>query len=198
MRINIKSFKCYNVIDTCSIWHLLSSERLYGMAKTNGCYFSCTKYVLYECLHKPRSSFKEEERRLIEKFNKELDKFYSPSFSISIDDLQSIMNLEQRKSLSKGELSSIVFAKKIGQAFITDDQRARKLAESYLEPEYTQTIPHLFGWLSYIQKILDNDKAIIIQEHEYNGGTLTKFFDEVFNKARELILMENHASPKNA
>jgi hypothetical protein len=191
MRINIKSFKPLNVIDTCSIWHLLSSDRLYSTAKTNGCYFSCTKYVVYECLYKPRTVFKEADNRLQSKLQKEISKSLFPSYSISVDDLQSIMNLEQRKSLSKGELSSIVFAQKTQQAFLTDDQGARKLSEFYIGLDNTQTIPQLFGWLSCIGKILDNDKSVIILEHENNGGQLRIVFDEVFNKARELILIEN-------
>ena len=191
MRINIKSFILYNTIDTCSVWHLLSSDRLYNIAKTNGCYFSCTSYVLYECLYKPRKVFKEADVRLIDKFKKKQKDFYSQSYSISIDDLQSIVTLEQRRALSKGELSSIVFAKKTRQAFLTDDQAARKLSESFLGCDHTQTTPHLFGWLSYTQKILDNEKSVIIQEHEANGGKLSKYFEEVFNRAREFILTEH-------
>ena len=194
MKINIKSFNLYNIIDTCSVWHLLSSDMLYNISKVNGCYFSCTKYVFYECLYRSRSFFKEEDKRLKDKFQKELNKFHLPSYSISIDDLQSIMNLEQRKRLSKGELSSIVFAKKTRQAFLSDDQGARKLSEFYLGLDNTQTVPHLFGWLSYIKQISDNDKYTIIKEHEYNGGKLTKFFDEVFLKAKEFILIETYPS----
>jgi predicted nucleic acid-binding protein len=163
------------------------------MAKTNGCFFSCTNYVLYECLYKPRKVIKETDRRLKNKLEKKLGEFYSQSYSISIDDLQSIAVLEKRKALSKGELSSIVFAKKTNQAFLTDDQAARKLSEFHLESGYTQTIPHLLGWLSYNQKILDNDKDNIIQEHEFNDGELKKYFEEAFNKAREFILMEKYA-----
>ena len=93
MRINIKSFILYNIIDTCSIWNLLSSDNLYNIALTNGSYFSCTEYVLYECLYKPRSYRKEEDERLKEKLKIESSKFHAPSFSISIDDLQSITYL---------------------------------------------------------------------------------------------------------
>jgi predicted nucleic acid-binding protein len=175
MRIDIKSFKQLNVIDTCSVWHLLSSDRLYNTARINGCYFSCTKYVVYECLYKPRTALKATDNKLQNKLQKEMVKDLFPSYSISIDDLQSIMSLEQRKSLSKGELSSIVFAQKTRQAFLTDDQGARKLSEFYIGLENTQTIPQLFGWLSYIGKILDSDKSIIIQEHENNGGQLKNF-----------------------
>jgi predicted nucleic acid-binding protein len=148
---------------------------------------------VYECLYKPRTVFKEVNNRLQDKLRKEMTKNLFPSYSISIDDLQSIMNLEQRKSLSKGELSSIVFAQKTRQAFLTDDQGARKLSESYIGLDNTQTIPQLFGWLSYIGKILDNDKSVIILEHENNGGQLRKYFDEVFGRARELILIENNS-----
>jgi predicted nucleic acid-binding protein len=192
MRINIKSFKKLNVIDTCSVWHLLSSDKLFGMAITEKCYFSCTKYVQYECLYKPRKVRKPEDDRLREKLQNEMDKSRFNTFSISIDDLQSIMNLEQRKALSKGELSSIVFAQKTRQAFLTDDKRARRLSEYFIGLENTQTIPHLFGWLSYIRKILDTDKSIIIQEHEYNGGQLRRYFEEVFSEAQKLLSIENY------
>lgn len=194
MRIDIRSFKQLNIIDTCSVWNLLSSDKLYNMATIVGCYFSCTRYVIYECLYKSRTVHKETDDKLRNKFSKQVDKFSSPSYSIGIDDLQSIMNLEQRKALSKGELSSIVFAQKTRQAFLTDDQKARKLSEFYIGAKNTQTIPHLFGWLSYTGKILDSDKIEIIREHENNGGQLSKFFDEVFNKAKELILSERYSS----
>jgi predicted nucleic acid-binding protein len=164
------------------------------MAKTNRCFFSCTKYVAYECLYKPRTVPKDNDKRLRDKLQKEIENGFFPSYSISIDDLQMIMNLEQRKALSKGELSSIVFAQKTRQAFLTDDQKARKLSEFHIGLENTQTIPHLFGWLSYTGKILDNDKVKIVQEHENNGGQLSKFFDDVFLKALELIQIEKSQS----
>jgi predicted nucleic acid-binding protein len=194
MRINIKVFNKLNVIDTCSVWHLLSSDKLYNMAIVEKCYFSFTKYVQYECLHKPRTISKPEDERLREKLQKEIDKSSFQAYSISVDDLQSIMNLEERKALSKGELSSIVFAQKTRQAFLTDDQGARKLSGFYIGAENTQTIPHLFGWLSYIKKILDNEKSSIIQEHEDNGGKLSRYFEEVFIEAQRLLLMENNQS----
>jgi predicted nucleic acid-binding protein len=137
------------------------------------------------------------DRRLQDKLQKEIENSFFPSYSISIDDLQTIMNLEQRKALSKGELSSIVFAQKTRQAFLTDDQRARKLSEFHMGLENTQTIPHLFGWLSYTGKILDNDKEKIIREHESNGGILGEFFDAVFLKALELIQTERFQSAKD-
>jgi predicted nucleic acid-binding protein len=162
------------------------------MAKAEKCYFSCTKYVVYECLGKPRKDIKNADVKLKNKLQKEITNGLFPSYSISIDDLQMVMNLEQRKALSNGELSSIVFAHKTRQAFLTDDQGARKLSEFYIGLESTQTIPHLFGWLSYIGKILDNDKTVIIQEHEENGGRLSIYFEEVFLKALELIQIEKY------
>jgi predicted nucleic acid-binding protein len=160
------------------------------MAITNRCYFSCTKYVLYECLYKPRTIIKEADNRLKSKLQGEIGKGLFQSYSISIEDLQNLEILERRKSLSKGELSSIVFAQKTRQAFLTDDHGARKLSESYIGPKNTQTIPHLFGWLAYSGLITDSDKIVIIQEHENNGGQLSKFFNEVFNRALELNLAE--------
>jgi hypothetical protein len=78
-----------------------------------------------------------------------MDNSLFPAYPISIDDLQSIMNLEQRKSFSKGELSSIVFAQKTRQAFLADGQEARKLSESYIGLGNTQTTPsYLDGYLT--------------------------------------------------
>jgi predicted nucleic acid-binding protein len=145
-------------------------------------------------LYKPRTVTKDADNRLKNKLQGEISKGLFQSYSISIEDLQNIEILEKRKSLSKGELSSIVFAQKTRQAFLTDDQGARKLSESYIGLKNTQTIPHLFGWLAYSKIILDSDKIAIIQEHEQNGGQLSKFFNEVFNRVLELNLVEGSIS----
>ena len=58
---------------------------------------------------------------------KEISQKRFTAYNITIDDLQEIDVLNSRKKLGKGELSSIVFAKKTRQAFLTDNTRARKL-----------------------------------------------------------------------
>jgi hypothetical protein len=102
---------------------------------------------------------------------------------LDVADLQNMALLEQRKKLGKGELSSIAFAMKTGLAFLTDDQKARKLAEGVLDKRLVQTTPHLFGWLFFRAYLLDTDKALIIKEHEAAAGTLTPYFDSMYNES---------------
>jgi predicted nucleic acid-binding protein len=68
---------------------------------------------------------------------------------IDLEDLQEVEILAQRRNLSKGELSAIAFARRTGQAILTDDQKARRLAETALASQYAQTVPHLAAWLLY-------------------------------------------------
>jgi hypothetical protein len=82
----------------------------------------------------------------------------------------------------------MVFAKRIGKAFLTDDQAARKLACQCLQVEMIQTTTHLFGWLFYIGLLSDSDKDAIIIEHESFKGNLRKFFDQIYIRALEYKL----------
>ncbi len=70
-------------------------------------------------------------------------------YNLELEDLQEVAILEKRKRLGKGELASIVFAKKTNQAFLTDDQGARKLASEVMNTRLVQTTPHLLGWLFF-------------------------------------------------
>lgn len=110
------------------------------------------------------------------------------NYHISIEDLQDIEILQKRKNLSKGELSSIVFAKKTRQALLTDDQGARKLAEQVMDKKSVQTTPHLFGWLFYADFLRDGDKDRIIKEHKDFKRPLAKYFSEMYVKALEFKL----------
>lgn len=49
--------------------------------------------------------------------------------------------------LGRGELSSIALCKKIGEVFLKDDQKARRIGGSILGNDKIQTIPHITGWL---------------------------------------------------
>ncbi len=147
MAVNPSCFHKYNVIDTCSIWNIICSSPFYSATLIANCEFICTGFVFYECLVKKRANESNSDNVLQGILTKEIDKGKFPIHHISIEDLQEIEILENRKKLSKGELSSIVFAKKIRQAFLTDDQGARKLAETILDKKMVQTTPQLFGWL---------------------------------------------------
>jgi len=188
MAVNPSAFHKYNVIDTCSIWNILSSARLYSASLASKCEFICTGFVHYGCIVKTRSCKIDSDIKLQKILTKEIEKGRFPIHHISIEDLQDIEALENRKRLSKGELSSIVFAKKIRQAFLTDDQGARKLAEMILKNNLVQTTPQLFGWLFFTGQLTDGDKDIIIDNHKECNRPLSRYFNEMYLKALELRL----------
>ena len=195
-RLDPSKFKPYNVVDSCSIWNILSSMILYKAAISDsaGCLFCCTSFVNYECLIKPRSNITQQEEQLKKRLISEKSKGKQFSdFHLSVEDLQDVEVLEKRKNLGKGELSSIVFAKKTNQPFLTDDKGARKLAEGLLESGQVQTTPHLCGWLFYTNILSDSDKNKIINEHSSfrttTRGNLTPFFESMYQKAFEYQLM---------
>jgi len=197
-QLNPAFFNQYNVADSCSIWNILSSKTLYSAAltATPKCYFSCTDFVYYELLIRPRKNESTPEKELRQLLINERNKgLQFQSYSLSIEDLQDVEVLENRKRVGKGELSSIIFAKKTRQAFMTDDKKARNLAETYLEKRMVQTTPHLFGWLIYSGFLVDSDKNKIIKEHSIfrttNWGNLTKFFETMYEKALTHRLMSS-------
>jgi hypothetical protein len=188
MPVDPRHFNIINVIDTCSIWNILSSKILYSTSLAANCHFCCTGFVNYECLHKPRKKMSDQDKELRYRLKQAKIKKQFQTFHISINDLNDLEILNKRKKLSKGELSSMVFAKRIGKAFMTDDQAARKLACQCLQVEMIQTTPHLFGWLLYIGLLSDSDKDAIITEHESFKGNLTKYFDQIYIRALEYKL----------
>lgn len=195
MVIDIRNFNLLNVIDTCSIWNILSSKILYQASRNAKCNFCCTGFVIYECLYKPRTNQSQAKLELQERLLKEQKSGIFKSHHIDIEDLQEIEILEKRKHLSKGELSSIVFAKRTRQSFLTDDQGARILAANVLESSMVQTIPHLFGWLYYTDHLGDSDKDKIIKEHEsYENRPLTIHLNKAYTMALEAKLADRCAS----
>lgn len=183
MAIDPSQFHTLNVADTCSIWNVLSSLRLYAAACEANCSFCCTEFVIYECLYKRRSNDVPEEQELMRRLRRENEQKRIVAYSLDIADLQAVAVLENRRRLSKGELSSIAFAQKTGQAFLTDDKKARKLSESVLPQRMTQTTPHLFGWLIFTSRLTDSDKDLVIGQHEDHGRPLRKFFEEMYFEA---------------
>jgi len=190
MVIDITKFNKLNVIDTCSIWNMLSSSILYDAVKRRECNFTCTQFVIYECLYKKRNQTYDHDKELMKRLKDELKNNAIAQYQISIEDLQNVEILENRMKLSKGELSSIVFAKKTRQAFLTDDQAARKLAyHIIIDNSMVQTIPHLLGWIVYLGEINDMSFEKIVSEHKSFNRPLEKYFREVFYKALELRLV---------
>jgi hypothetical protein len=109
---------------------------------------------------------------------------------VELADLLEIGFLENRNRLSRGEITSIAFAKETQQAFLTDDQRARKLASQIMDPSLVQTTPQLFGWLYFTNLLFDSDKAAIISEHQAFRRPLAPHFEAMYAKALEYRLRE--------
>jgi hypothetical protein len=196
MELDPSHFYPLNVVDTCAVWHLLSSKKLYETALAVGCMFSCTAFVAYECLTKPRTkkatpaqevAQKELQRRL----QREQEHGRFTCYHLDLDELLDVEIMEKRKNLGKGELSSIAFAKRTRQAFHTDDQKARKLASHVMETGRVQTTPHLWGWLYFTQALGDADKDDIISEHEHFEGPLRSHFEIMYMRALQYRLRAN-------
>lgn len=192
MNFDLTKFYLLNVIDSCSVWNILSSPIIYQSSIGAGCYFAITNYVSYECLYKRRKEKNDE--ATIAKLEKGIATQRFTSCNITIDDLQEIKILENRKNLGKGELSSIVFAKKTKQAFLTDDKKARALAKEVLGREFVQTTPHLVGYCFYKRHLLDGDFDSLIKEHKASltssWGDLSRFFKEVYEESLRISLLE--------
>lgn len=191
MNSDITQLEPYNVIDSCSVWNILLSPTIYQASIAAGCYYSVTNYVKYECLVKRRDT--QRDTNAINTLQREISKNRFTACHISIDDLQEMEILENRKRLGKGELSSIVFAKKARLAFMTDDKKARKLGNDVLGKEYVQTTPHLVGFCFYKRHLLDGDFPKLIEEHKailHGGwGDLSPYFKEVYEESHRIRLI---------
>lgn len=190
MAIDPSKFYLFNVTDTCAVWHVLSSRALYRAALSARCVFSCTEYVAYECLIKPRKKTLATEEELKDRLRQEQEKGNFRVYKLEVEDLLEVEILKRRKNLGKGELSSIAFANRTNQAFLTDDRGAMKLAEQVMANGLIQSIPHLFGWLFFIQGLTDEEKEIIIREHESLDGPLRKNFEEIYLLALQYRLLK--------
>ena len=183
MATDPSQFFVRNVVDTCAIWNVLSSRRLFAIARTAGCVFCCTAYVNYECLTKPRQNPTENDGKLQERLISAQRHGQFEVHHLDIDELLEVDVLEQRKRLGHGELSSIVLAKRTDQAFLTDDQKARSLARTSLPNGRVQTTPHLFGWLLFTSRLTDGDSKDVIDEHISFTRPLEPYFEEMYNLA---------------
>lgn len=185
------SFHKHNIVDTCSVWNVLSSLLLYARAKSAGVVFICTRFVIYECLFKPRRQTTSCERELRERLRTAQSNNDFRSYQLDIDDLQTVEILKRRKQLGMGELSSLALALKTRQALLTDDQKARALSREVIKeleeniPNHPghQTTPHLAGWLFFSGQLSDGDKEILIQQHKAMDRPLARYFCEMYTEA---------------
>jgi hypothetical protein len=161
--IDPSKFEKLNVADTCSVWNVLASRVLHGAAKSAQVSFCITEFVRYECLVKPGLMWAERSE-LQNRLRREIQTGAVMPCRIELEDLQDVGILESRKRVSKGELSSIVFAKKSPQAFMTDDRKAAILARTILPTPKVQSTPHMQAWLFFTGRLQDSDKDLILTE----------------------------------
>ncbi|PLC52654.1 hypothetical protein CR155_17830 [Pollutimonas nitritireducens] len=187
MAIDPSRFHPINVVDTCSVWNILSSPRLNAAAKEAKCDFCVTNFVQYECLTKSRKSILPREQALMDRLRAEQQRGAFQTHSCSIEDLQIVEILEKRNKLGKGELSSIAFAMKIRQGFITDDRQAQTLAKDFGHP-HSQSTPHLFSWLIFTNRLSDGDKDTVIAQHIDAGRQMAQHLQKAYEMALQCRL----------
>jgi hypothetical protein len=82
---------------------------------------------------------------------------------------------------------------KTHQAVMTDDQKARELAQE-VGHALVQTTPQLFAWLFFIGKLSEADKGAIIRQHVEMGQILKPHFERAHDMALIAIM---HSRPKS-
>jgi predicted nucleic acid-binding protein len=180
--IDPSKFVKLNVADTCSIWNVLASRLLYAAAQTARVSLCLTQFVRYECFHKVGQA-RAERSELQARLKREISSGKVTSCRIDLEDLQDIEILQARGRLSKGELSSIVFAKKTQQAFLTDDRKAARLAAKILRAGNVQSTPHLIAWLYFLGNLQDSDKNSIVKDLAALGRNLQPHLENAYQEA---------------
>lgn len=160
---------------------MLSSSLLWSRAKNTGVTVCCTQFVKYECLHKPGQA-RPERTEMQKRVRREIECGNLMCCNIELEDLQDVQVLSARKKVSTGELSSMVFAKRTRQAFLSDDSKARKLAGTIMEKEFIQSTPHLVGWLYFQGKLQDSDKDKIVADLRQLNRSLQPHLDNAYEE----------------
>ena len=181
---DISQFRLLNVGDTCSLWNLLASPLLYVTARAAGMRVCCTSFVMYECLHK-RSRLWPERLELQKRLKSKLADGSITAHSIELEDLPQVEVLRNRKKLSIGELSVLVFAGKTQQAVLTDDKGAQRLALTHLRADAIQSIPHLIAWLYFNSLLADGDVAQVRVELTELARNLEPHLGNFYREAQQ-------------
>lgn len=189
MAFDPSKFSIMVITDTCSVWNVLSADKLFRAANTARVIFFVTPMVLYECLNKPRKTTTPAKTELIRRL---IASRAQGKFGIQpcdIDDLLAVTR-QAPAALSSGELSCIATAYKTTSfAFMTDERKARQYAEQKLQLK-VETTPKLYGWLHFHRHLLDGDHNAVIEEHEiYEQRPLTTFLKEAYETALQYRLM---------
>ncbi|WP_072783747.1 hypothetical protein [Duganella sacchari] len=180
-------FHLHNVTDTCSVWNILSSQTLYTKAQAAGCSFCITGFVKYELLDKPRKKNHDADRELKGRLRQAHTEGKFSVCACTIDDLQAIRSLQLRKSLGKGELSSIAIAKRINLGFLSDDVKALKLSKNE-NVVATQDVPHLLSWLMFSKGLTDGEANHVICEHVALSGSLKQQLQKAKEHSQQCLL----------
>jgi predicted nucleic acid-binding protein len=188
---DLSKFRLSNVADTCSIWNLLSSLIVWSASRQQNVTICCTQFVQYECLHKP-GRFRPERVELQKRLRREIEDGRLRCFNIELEDLQDVEALSKRKKVSSGELSSMVFAKRTCQAFLSDDRKASKLAATIIASDHVQSTTHLIGWLYFEGKLQDSDKDKITAELKQFDRNLQPHLDRAYEEALRCRLMSSN------
>ena len=191
MTIDITKCIKVNIADSCAVNNLLSSLLLFSRLDSNSFFFSITKYVEYECLYKERSVWTSTDAEIQKRLIQHQKNKRFTSHGISIADLQDASIVRYSQQLGIGEMSSIAFSKKINQAFLTDDQKARRIAKDILGEGMVQTTPLIVGWLFYEAIFSDGDLNTLITEHVSFNRPLEKYFRIVYHEACRIRSMAN-------
>lgn len=181
---DVSKFRLLNVGDTCSLWNLLASPLLNVTAHSAGIRVCCTNFVIYVCLHK-RSRHWPERVELQRRLRSKLADGSITAHPIELEDLQQVEVLRNRKKLSIGELSVLVFAGKTQQAMLTDDKGAQKLALTHLAADAIQSTPHLVAWLYFNSLLADADVAQVKEELTGLVRNLDPHFDNFYREAQQ-------------
>ena len=187
---NVAKFEKLNVADTCSLWNILASRLLSATADSVGVRLCSTTFVRYECLHKPGPP-RPERLELQKRLESKISSGGLTWHPIDIEDLQEFEILRNRKRVSAGELSVIIFARKTRQAVLTDDIGAQKLARQELGFDLVQSTPHLFAWLYFNFQVNDADKDQVVADLKSLGRSLHPHLAEFHAEAQRCRAIAN-------
>lgn len=185
--IDVSAFALVNAVDTCSIWNMLSSPRLFSAALSKGCGFVVARYVQYEAIEKPRTNPSQSDLAMQQNFKGRLaNRNGFAAEPIALSDLAAVASIPEVRKLGSGEIAALALARKLRSAILTDDQRARRTA-SIAGVDRAQTTPHLLGWLLYEGALGDSDVDDVIAEHEQQvaekQGRLSVYFRLMYAEA---------------
>lgn len=183
MMFDVRSIYRLLIVDTCSVWNILSSRRLFSATKSANLTMCITPAVFYECFFKRRGEDSDVVIDLRCRLEQAIKEGCFPVQECSLADLVYVSQLAPVK-LSSGELSCIAVAYGIPTLVaMTDDKRARVFTENKLNLN-VETTPRLYGRLHYHRFLTDSDHNEIIQEHEmYEKRPLTEFFKNTYGIA---------------